>query len=764
MQTVLNRARAESFTTVEGYSDTIFGRNERRAHLPPVALLPPPKPTPRETIRRFVTSTFAGRMLAVGALSIAVARALAALVGWAWPITLLNRVGVVALLAGALAVLASAFGGVRRRVLWRVRRKLVLSYVFIGLVPALLIVTFFLLCGLIVFFGTSAYIARARMTSLVEHTRSFAEAAALEIQTATGDDARAGVLERLRAGAALRYSSVSYAVIETPGRCGVARISAPSAPEARRPLTAGAWSHTAAPATVPAWLTCEPQAALIAVPARTTADDVGNAPRTLAARAVGWTAGDPSRAVIVDVEVDDAVAAVLRKESGVEVGGVLGVVPAPPPDGSGPRLIDDPDPPAVAVRGGARLPSNADGAGLSQGWLRRPVEWVAFFGLTSWATGEPQVVAVRIRTSLAEVYTRLTSTPTIGDFDFGSVLLIGLAIVAGLFFVIQAVALVVGLGLARSITGAVHALFVGTERISRGDFTHRIAVGSNDQLGQLAESFNSMTASIEHLLVQKAEKDRLAQELAIARTIQMSLLPPGPIISPGLTIAGHCEPAREVGGDYYDVLPLGDHKVGVLIADVAGKGASAALYMAELKGIILSLSQRHTSPRELLIEANHIMSRHLDNRAFITATYLVLDFETRTLRYARAGHCPLIYVPGAYAASREPQVLAPDGLVLGLRIDDGQTFVRLLEEITVPFGAGDVLVLYTDGISEAASPGGDFFGDARLAALVYDHRDLPVGELSAKILAEVSAFTASAVQQDDMTMVLMRVDDGRVAS
>ena len=89
---------------------------------------------------------------------------------------------------------------------------------------------------------------------------------------------------------------------------------------------------------------------------------------------------------------------------------------------------------------------------------------------------------------------------------------------------------------------------------------------------------------------------------------------------PGLTLTAHCEPAREVGGDYYDFLPIDEHTLGILIADVSGKGTSAALYMAELKGIVLSLSQRHRSPRELLIDANRIISRHLDSRSFITVT------------------------------------------------------------------------------------------------------------------------------------------------
>ncbi len=168
-----------------------------------------------------------------------------------------------------------------------------------------------------------------------------------------------------------------------------------------------------------------------------------------------------------------------------------------------------------------------------------------------------------------------------------------------LFLIIEFVALVAGLALARSITGSVHELFAGTERVRQGDFTHKIDIRATDQLGELAESFNSMTASIEDLLRQAAEKKRLEEELRIAHEIQMSLLPQGPLRMPGLSVTALCVPAREVGGDYYDFLPLDAHRVGVLIADVSGKGTSAALYMAELKGLVLSLSRIHTSPRDL---------------------------------------------------------------------------------------------------------------------------------------------------------------------
>ena len=239
----------------------------------------------------------------------------------------------------------------------------------------------------------------------------------------------------------------------------------------------------------------------------------------------------------------------------------------------------------------------------------------------------------------------------------------------------------------------------------------------------------------------------------------MSLLPREEITLPGVELVGHCEPAREVGGDYYDYMKLDEHRLALLIADVAGKGTSAALYMAELKGLMLSLSQLHTSPRRLLIDANRILSRHLDSKSFITITYAVVDVQARTLTYARAGHCPLIYVPGAHASSRAAQILAPDGLVLGLQIDDeGRRFISLLEEVTMPLGEGDVFLFYTDGLTEAMDSEGDCFGDTRLAAIVQEHADASFSELRDRIFGEVTTFAGPVLQQDDMTMLLMRVE------
>jgi serine phosphatase RsbU (regulator of sigma subunit) len=493
-----------------------------------------------------------------------------------------------------------------------------------------------------------------------------------------------------------------------------------------------------APHTIPSWVPCTGLASLITY-------QVQDGTR-IAARAVAWPPGLRA-ALVVDVPFGDALIREFHDEMGITID-VYNVVELLTEESDGPRPAGSQPRPRVG-------PVN-----IKFGEEQEPLGWVAFLDYTDWRTGAMNGMTVGFRLGPAAVYRYLSgpSFERLDNFNLGQILLLLLGIVGGMFLIIQAVALVMGLTLARSITGSVHELFAGTERVQRGDFGHKIAIRSRDQLGELAGSFNSMTASIEGLLREKAEKERLEQELLIARNIQMSLLPQGPLEIPGVSLSGHCEPAREVGGDYYDFLPLDEDRLGILIADVSGKGTSAALYMAELKGLVLSLSRHHVSPRRMLMEANRIISRHLDSRSFITMTYAVVDLRARTMTCARAGHCPLVYVPGPEAGSRTPQVLTPEGMVLGLQFDLGDTFDRLLEEVTLPLGRGDLFVLYTDGISEAMNPDGDCFGDHRLVELAERHADLASDDLQARILSEVHTFAGDAAQHDDMTMVLVKIN------
>ncbi len=656
--------------------------------------------------------------------------------------------------------------------LWRVRRKLTLSYIFIGFVPVLLIVVFFLLCGLLLFFNVSSYLVQSRVEALVDETRFLAEASAIELARTSDDATFDEVLTRRQEAASARYHGASMVVVPTMRLCGPA--NAIPGRTVNRPLESGAWAHLNAPTMLPDWVTCEGFAGLMAYQAPPLgAAAIRESPlwRThLVVRAVAFPAeAVPRYAVIIDVPVTTATGLQIQNDTGIELGDIstLGMTATDVKPVMGRAIEEDATPAAT----------------------REALNWMTFLDYTDWLTGRSGNVVIAIGLNVTEIYQRISATPLtqIGNYSVGQLLLILLAVVGGLFLALQSVAFVMGLKLARSITGAVHELATGTEHVRRGDFTHRISVHSHDQLGDLADSFNSMTASVEDLLQEKAEKERLEQELRIARQIQMSLLPQGPLKLKGLSVTAHCEPAREVGGDYYDYLPLGDSRVGIIIADVAGKGTSAALYMAELKGLMLSLSQLHTSPRELLIRANRIIAQHLDARSFITMTYAVVDMCARTLTYARAGHCPLIYLPGSGGRGqvaggrsgqveggsryelggiavelrnvRKTQIQAPDGLVLGLKIDNGQRFESLLEEVTQPLGAGDVVLLFTDGVTEAMNEAGETFGEERLAALVEEDGDLALEELRERILREIRTFVGGAGLHDDLTLVLLKVDN-----
>ena len=172
---------------------------------------------------------------------------------------------------------------------------------------------------------------------------------------------------------------------------------------------------------------------------------------------------------------------------------------------------------------------------------------------------------------------------------------------------------------------------------------------------------------------------------------------------------------------------------------------------------MLSLSQIHESPRHLLIEVNRIIAANLDSRSFITMTYAVLDLDARTMTWARAGHTPLIHLP--HAGDRVAHILVPDGMVLGLRIDDGERFEAALEEVTIPLTGGDLFMFFTDGLSEQMNHAEDLFGEPRLGMIIEQHGALPCDELRERILREVHAFADGAPQHDDMTFILLRVDD-----
>jgi len=694
------------------------------------------RPARGPRLRRALTASWGGRAIAAGVIAKAVGLVVTLVLRSSGG--LLRAVDTVASLAiavGGAYFLVQGLRAAGRRLLWRVRRKLILSYIFIGAIPALLIIAFFLLGGFLLFSNFSSYILRVRLQELSERAYAAADATALELRLAGASDVR-GILARRQRVLARETAAASVAVVPLAAACDDARRAEPAAGRPRPVNTAGPWAHLDPPSEIPAWIGCDGYAGLLAVgPVQAPAETTRMLVRAVAmARAV-----TPGFAVVVDVPVDDEVTGRLQSETSVEL------------------IAADVQTGAQHVLTGRSQPVTAAPAAAAGGL---PLSTISFIEFHDWANGEVGTLRASMHVSIWPIYARLAEAQgSVGEVSLGRVYIIALLVLGVLLLLIQAIAIVMGMALARSITGSVHALFAGTVRVQQGDLTHRIAVTARDQLGALTESFNSMTASIETLVLEVAEKKRLEEELRIAHDIQMSLLPPAPASVPGLSITALCVPAREVGGDYYDFLPLDDHRLGLLIADVAGKGTSAALYMAELKGLVLSLSRTHRSPRDLLMAANRLIAEHLGVRSFITMSYAVLDLEARTLTYARAGHTPLLYLPGGGAREdRRAQLLAPDGLVLGLKIDDGRLFDRLLEEQTLSIGAGDVLLFFTDGITEAMNAEDDCFGEQRLSRLVEEHAHLPCEELRERMLRDVEAFVGGAPQHDDMTMILLKFE------
>lgn len=715
-------------------------------------LLPGPPDSRTAAWRRWLLGTWPGRALLIG-LAIKLTTRLVATVAGELPGPLdgLDVVGSLALLfAVAYGVTRLAFWA-RRRLLWRVRRKLILSYVFVGVVPVLLVITFFLLAGLLLFFNVSSYLVKSRIRSLTDQAQFLAQTTVAELQRSPSSGAVTEALDRRQAGIETRYPFVSLTVVPVSGRtCPIepARVArAPRTLPLPLPATVGPWAHLDAPQALPAWVSCEGFAGLIAYSVLPTADDP--APHTrLVMRAVALPdLPEPTWAVVLDLPLSRVVEGRITEETGIRIGEVTAL-----PFGSRDNVLP--------VAGRSFEAVTPDPLGREQTFSLTTQRWVAFLDYVDWASGATSGATLAMRINAWAIYERLSAaSASVGEMNFGQLLLGVLALVGGLFLVIQFVALVIGLLLARQITGAVHDLFTGTQHLRNRDFAHTIPVRARDQLGELAESFNAMTGEVQTLLGEVAEKGRMEQEMHAARDIQQKLLPPAPRHIPGLTLAAFCEPAREVAGDYYDFLPITDTMLGVLIADVAGKGLAAGLYMAQLKVIVQSLARLHHEPREFLTAVNRVVAQNLDARSFITMTYGVIDLERREFTFARAGHCPLVHVPGqAPAGLRHADVLAPDGLVVGLQIDDGQMFEASLEERTLSLGHGDVVVLFTDGISETMNEAFDCYGEARLARVIEQYAHLPFEQLRSYILAELRAFAGAADQHDDMTMILMRVE------
>jgi sigma-B regulation protein RsbU (phosphoserine phosphatase) len=334
--------------------------------------------------------------------------------------------------------------------------------------------------------------------------------------------------------------------------------------------------------------------------------------------------------------------------------------------------------------------------------------------------------------------------------------------VAGVLVVMWISSFFVGLSLTRTITGAVHNLYEGTQHIKVGDFSHRIPVSGADQLAELGRSFNGMTDNLARLILVEKEQERLHAELEIAREVQGQLFPRGAPALKTLELAGVCNPARTVSGDYYDFIPLPEGAVALALGDVAGKGISAALLMASIQsimrtqltaGIPASVYMSAAGSGEAPLYSTGHMVEQLNRQVFANtapekyATFFfgIYDENGRTLTYTNAGHLPPIVLRGG-----GPEMLEVTGTVVGAF--PTATF----EDRTVHIGPGDLFIAYTDGIVEPENEYGEAFGEDRLLELLARYKDRDIEEIIAHIMEAVVSWTGSSELQDDMTVLLAR--------
>ncbi len=302
--------------------------------------------------------------------------------------------------------------------------------------------------------------------------------------------------------------------------------------------------------------------------------------------------------------------------------------------------------------------------------------------------------------------------------------------------------------LSRFIVRPVRRLTQGALAIGGGNLETQIKVRSRDELGILASSFNQMTASLRQAQEELLEKQRIQQELSIAQEIQKALLPKTTPRIPGYQVAAFYQPAKEVGGDYYDFIPLPDGRLAFTVADVSGKGVPGSLGMTMARSVLRAQALSNSLPGDTLRKANEVIQPDIRKGMFVTMFYCVLDPASNRLQCANGGHNPAFVL----SEGRGLQAVAPEGMALGMAPQD----LFFVEDFELTLEPGSLFVLYTDGVTEAMNSKNEEYGEARFLDSLARHSRQGFDRLTESLVADITAFTQGAPQNDDITLVILR--------
>jgi sigma-B regulation protein RsbU (phosphoserine phosphatase) len=650
-------------------------------------------------------------------------------------------VGWVNFLVFVAAILFSilAFRWLRRRILWRLRNRLIVTYVFIGVIPVVLLLamaffSLFLFAGQFASFVVISELnAQLRSVGAVNTAISNELAAGLE----RGDNPSSQSL----AGLKKRDSAWSHRHLRAWH--GAKPLQLPSDVSGANP-------------DFPAFLNKSDNQYAKALregkPFQEIVRDHGN----LYLRVVSVLPVRSENLTVVTSEpLDKDLVAKIAENLG-EIALFVGTEESP----GQPKTNNVPETPAFTV---GSLPEPA-------GFMDREIPFGTLLSEVDWDTGTTEHMGrLGIITRPSMLYGRLFAA--LGEF--AKYVEDALIAVALFFAVIELIALIIGWRMTRTVTGAVAQLHEATTHVDRGDFSHRIPVKSSDQLAHLALSFNSMTASIEKLIEEQKEKQRLENELAIAQEVQAQLFPRQVSQLESLEVHGFCRPARTVSGDYYDFLTASSHKLILAVGDISGKGISAALLMATIHSAVRAYSVENlpqmrepvavgaiagsgrvmatwpegveVSPGALLALLNHQLYESTPPEKYATLFLGIYDGRTHRLTYSNGGHLPPILI-GEDGSIRK---LECGGTVVGL-FDDMK-----YDEAAVEMHPGEIFLAYSDGVTEPENDFGEF-GEQRLIDLVRDNRSLPLQQISQIVTMAVDDWIGDNEQPDDVTLVLAR--------
>ncbi len=658
----------------------------------------------------------------------------------------------------------------RRHIMWRLRNRLIVTYVFIGVIPVILLVVMALLAGYLFAGQFATYVASADLQSELQHLESANRSLAVQLRSLS----RTGGLTEQVAAEIARASAENF-----------------------HQRTVTIWEGGSGFVVPPDRQGMEAQP--VKLPAAIKGDFSGIVldGHQLHLRAVKrFEEGARPLTVISDVPVT----AQLLRGAASQLGSVTILPPdshngeapadqtsaAPQPSArttqpSAKRAVPAPDTLSIGtgdVRSTVSL--STESGRVEAGQLPPAASSLDFqfpfatrFNAVDWQSGKTMGGLMLVDTRPSMVYATLFSTLGEKSRIFLDVLT-GIAIFFG---VIELIALLIGMRLTRSITKSVAELYDATQHVNRGDLAHRIELRTSDQMAALEQSFNSMTESLSKLIAEQKEKQRLEGELAIAHEVQALLFPADLSGLPSLEVHGTCRPARTVSGDYYDFIPLRQDKLILAVGDISGKGISAALLMATVHAFVraYSLEPERTlesaavgasvgdrrslpmycrsdgdsdagiSPAVLMATLNYQLYRSTPIEKYATMFLGRYDADSRALTYSNAGHLPPLLLSGNDRVTR----LETSGTVVGLF--DGVGY----DESTIHMQPGDIFVAYSDGITEPENEFGEF-GEERLIELIQRHRDQSLARISDIVTGAVSDWIAGGEQPDDVTLVLAR--------